>query len=108
MINVTFDDFSTHRKTIITLENNRSGRVLLELLKRAFELRKLTPGVVSSISSYRDQLDRVDFFPFVLDLLNEIGITMEDLPEIILENIAPYNGEYVHSPYLPGAIEPAF
>ncbi len=101
--------FRTYLKDI-TFENNRSGRVLLELLKVAFELRKLTPEFVERIIFYHDNLPRVEFAPRVLDELRQVGITIDDLPKAILEKISPYSGlgEEADSYFILGAIEPAF
>ncbi len=74
------------------LEDNRSGRVLLELFKVALSLRKLNIEIVEDIGRWRKTIDLVYFAPLVLSRLNEIGITIEDLPKNILENMASYNG----------------
>ncbi len=80
-IEVTFS-FPDQEDSTAYLEDNRSGRVLLELFKSAFKRRLIFQGIDFTVTLRKDRVRNATYAPLVLKQLKILGVTIEDLSEI--------------------------
>jgi hypothetical protein len=82
LIKVTFS-FPRSEETIAYLEHNRSGKIILELFKSAFLRRLIFQDNDFTVTLRKDRVSYATYAPLVLKQLKDLGVTIEDLSEIL-------------------------